>query len=252
MKKFISKNSYLVIIAGIICFILLWEAMSGKYGNDIVLPSIFSIFSELKRIIFSDFFYLNLQSSFSRCAEALFFSVFSAILLGITGFNRKIPGILFSSFSGFLKAAPVIAMIVLILIWFPKEKAPVIIAFMISFSIVYDTVVNSIEDLYTGKRELISIYHINRKNRVLYFYFPVLVDRLLGIMGSVTGLIIKTVIAGEIYSQPKYGIGSQILSEKMNLNTAGVIAWILIVVALSGIVDFLCKYLQKRLLFWKN
>ena len=74
----------------------------------------------------------------------------------------------------------------------------------------------------------------------------------MNIMSSVFGLILKTVIAGEIYSQPKYGMGSGILNEKLTLNTAGIIAWIVITVFFSLIVDYIFRFLRSRVMFWRN
>ncbi|MDU2663168.1 MAG: ABC transporter permease, partial [Clostridioides difficile] len=59
-------------------------------------------------------------------------------------------------------------------------------------------------------------------------------------------------IAGEVYSQPTYGIGTMIQTEKINFNTSGIFAWIIIVLLISAILQIAQKFLARRAFLWKR
>ena len=249
---FFMKNKYLVFIFSVIVTGAVWELLSKYTGNDVIFPGLISIFREIKLIISKDIFFREVYSTFIRIFAAFFISLVSSLILGILSANIKSVQIFLKPQISFVKYAPIIAMIVLILIWFPKEISPLVIGTIISFPIFYDNIIGSINNIDPDTKRLINVFHISRKDSVIKIYFPALLFNLMNIMSSVFGLILKTVIAGEIYSQPKYGMGSGILNEKLTLNTAGIIAWIVITVFFSLIVDYIFRFLRSRVMFWRN
>ena len=248
---FSMKNKYFIYSISIILFLIIWEIIGKTVNNTTIFPSVFIIIKNIKEIITSPYFYISIKETFIRIIEAFLISLVTAVILGIIAINSKFYYTFISPYMSFIRYAPIIAMIVLILIWFPKETAPVIIGVMISFPIFYDNIINSIKNLNTDLKSLIKVFHINKLNSIIHIYLPTIVFSIINTISSVFGLIIKTVIAGEIYSQPKYGIGSQILYEKMSLNTSAVISWIIIIIFLSFLLDLIFRYIQNRLLFWR-
>lgn len=245
------KNKCFAYILSIFLFLIIWEIIGKFINNETIFPSVFIIIKNIKEIILSPYFYISMRETFVRVIEAFLISLVTAVISGVIAINSKFYYTFLSPYMSFIRYAPIIAMIVLILIWFPKETAPVIIGVMISFPIFYDNIINSIKNLNPDLKSLIDVFRINNLNSITYIYLPTIVFSIINTISSVFGLIMKTVIAGEIYSQPKYGIGSQILYEKMSLNTSAVISWIIIIVFLSFILDYIFKYVQNKFLFWR-
>ena len=67
-------------------------------------------------------------------------------------------------------------------------------------------------------------------------------------MTSTFFLVLKVVIEGEVYGQPLYGIGTAIQGEKINFNTSGIFAWIIIVAILCYITDKIIIYFTGKLI----
>ena len=245
------KNKRVVFLLSIIIFIIGWEISASLVHNSVLLPSLQIIFIEMKAIIFSSDFYINVVNTFIRIFITFLISLSGAIILGIISVTFNFMYTFFQPYMNFMKYTPIMAMIVLVLIWFPKEVASSIIGILMSFPIFYDSIINSIRKIDSNKIELINLFKIDKVSVILKIYLPSVIFSLLNILSSTFGLIIKTVIAGEIYSQPKYGIGSQILYEKLSLNTVGIIAWILIIIVISYIFDLIFSLINKNLLFWR-
>ena len=249
---FFMKSKYLVFFLSVLGTGIIWELISKYIGNDVIFPGLISILQEIKLIISKDTFFREIYSTFIRIFCAFLISMISSLILGILSANFRVVRVFLKPQISFIKYAPVIAMIVLVLIWFPKEVSPLVIGTVISFPIFYDNIVGSINNIDPEIKKLINAFHINKKDSVIKLYFPALMFNLANIVSSVFGLILKTVIAGEIYSQPKYGVGSGILNEKITLNTQGVIAWIIIIVFFSLILDFAFRIFRNKVMFWRK
>lgn len=252
MKKYSAENKLLIYLFSFVIFLVIWEITSIIIKNSIILPGVFVIFRDIILILQSGESYTAVGNTFVRIFTAFILSLILSLILGIIVTASKFVYNFFHPYLNFIKYAPIIAMITIILIWFPKETAPVIIGILMSFPIFYDSIVNSIKKLRPDTAELIKIFQINKRHTIIKIYFPSVLFGLIEIVSSVFGLIVKTVIASEIYSQPKYGIGSRILYEKLSLNTSGIIAWIIIIVFISFIFDLLFRYIKNKLLFWRD
>ena len=249
---FFMKNKYFIFVLSIVVTGIVWEIISKYVGNDVIFPGLISVLREMKLIVCKDIFFKEIYSTFIRIFTAFFISLLASLIFGILSANFRAVQIFLKPQISFIKYAPIIAMIVLILIWFPKELSPLVIGVIISFSIFYDNIIGSINNIDPDTKRLINVFHISKKDAIIKIYFPALLFNLINIMSSVFGLILKTVIAGEIYSQPKYGIGSGILNEKLTLNTAGIIAWIIITVFFSLILDYIFRFFSIRVMVWRN
>ncbi|MCD6342953.1 MAG: hypothetical protein J7L76_04140 [Spirochaetaceae bacterium] len=60
------------------------------------------------------------------------------------------------------------------------------------------------------------------------------------------GLSMKVIIAAEVLSQPKTGIGTMFQIERARLNTTGVFAWSLLVILLTAGMDVLFSVVKKH------
>jgi NitT/TauT family transport system permease protein len=74
----------------------------------------------------------------------------------------------------------------------------------------------------------------------------------MSIFVSTFSLTFKVVITGEVYGQPKFGIGSQIQLEKVNFNVSGIFAWIVIIVFISIVLEVINKLLNKKIYRWNK
>ena len=216
------------------------------------MPTLGEVFISLKEIILDDKFILNIVSTLLRCLISFFVALVLALVLGIISNsislikNFLVPIILL------IKSVPNMVLIVLTLIWFSKESSPYIVVFIMVFPILYDGVLGAIENIDKGILEMADLYKVGRREKILKVYLPSIKFSLISILSSTISLGFKIVIAGEVYGQPMYGIGAMIQSEKVNFNTTGIFAWIIIIVIISGILNFIQKLLLRRVFIWKR
>lgn len=243
--KFQITLSYVILL-------FLWQITAIKINNDIYLPTINQVLDNINEIVLSSRFYLDIIFSVGRCLFSFFIAIMVALILGMMSYISRVIRNFLQPVTSIAKSIPTMIVIVLALIWFDKDSAPFIVGFAMVFPILYDNILDSILSIDKRILEMANLYKIGIKKKILNIYFPSIKFRLISILGSTFSLALKVIIAGEVYGQPKYGMGTQIQLEKMNFNTPGIFAWIVIVVSTSFLLENCQKPLLRRSFIWKR
>lgn len=246
MKSYILKDKRLVTVSKA-SMVLIWILLSKLINNEVILPSISSTFLSLIKIVKDEYFLKTIQNTLFRTIIGFAISLLIAITSGVLSSYSKIIYNFMLPILKFLNSIPTIAIIVLALIWLNNEIVPVFVGFLMVFPILYEAVLNSILDIDKDIIEMAKIYKVRRARIVKDIYIPSIIYNLSSILNSVLGINLKMVIAGEVLSQPKYSIGSSLQLQRMYLNTSGVFAWIVIILLLSKIFDFISKGIKRSL-----
>lgn len=251
IKVFQDKNKVQVALSCVI-LLFLWEIIALKINNDIYLPTLTQVFESIKEIILEDRFAIDVFSTISRCILSFVISLVVAFALGIVSYSFNIFKNFLTPITSLARSIPNMVLIVLTLIWFNKESAPYIVVFIMVFPVLYDVVLGSMKNIDKGILEMADLYKIRKKDKILKIYLPAIKFSLISILSSTISLGFKIVIAGEVYGQPEYGIGAMIQSEKVNFNTTGIFAWVIIIIIISSLLNLIEKLLLRRAFIWRR
>jgi ABC-type nitrate/sulfonate/bicarbonate transport system, permease component len=245
MIMHIIKNKKYMLI-GTALLILVWWIVSMMLNNPIILPSPIETINSLGVIVSDKSFIYTLMATLQRCVLGFVISLFLASIVGIiAALNNKIFEMLQPTMA-LLETVPTMAIIVLALIWLTNEKAPILLAAIVVFPVIYEAVIQGIVDIDKSVISMTKVYKVGITDSIRYIYFPSMAKSVVGVLSSVTGLCLKMVIGGEVLGQPNYGIGTSIQMEKMQLNTAGVFSWIVILVVFVLFIESIIKLMTKR------
>ncbi|NFN19305.1 ABC transporter permease subunit [Clostridium botulinum] len=251
MKEYTWK-SRVCILASCLFFLTVWQVLAVVINNDIYLPNIQQVITEMIKIISRRDFNLILLSSVYRSVLCYILAIILAIVLGVLTFMYPFFRFLLAPINSFAKTIPTMVLVVLVLVWFNKDNAPFIVGFAITFPILYEGIVGSLNNIDEKLIDMMNIYEISLIDKIKKIYGPVIKFHLASIFVSTFSLAFKVVIAGEVHGQPKYGIGSAIQLEKVNFNTSGIFAWIVIIVILSLAFEFINNLFKARIYRWKK
>lgn len=240
MKEYILKDRKLSIISKII-IIIGWILLSNIVDNEVIFPTIKSTVISLIQLIKSPNFFIIIGYSIIRSLVGFFISLLLAIIIGIFSSLSKIIYNLMVPIINFLTSVPTIAIIILALIWLNNEMVPIFIGFIMVFPILYETVLKGISNIDKNIMAMAEIYKVDKMTIVNDIYIPSIFLNLSLIFTSTLGINLKMVIAGEVLSQPKYAIGSNLQLQKIYLNTSGVFAWIIIILLIAKIFEYIMK-----------
>ena len=243
MKTYTLKDKRLSTISKL-AMIIIWIFLSRIVDNEVILPSIKSTFISILVIIKGPSFLSIIKWTLLRTLIGFSISLSLAMILGILSSISKIAYNLMVPILKTLNSVPTIAIIVLALIWLNNNLVPMFVGFIMVFPILYEGVLNSILNVNDHIIQMAHLYKVKKTKIIKDIYLPNIFYKLSSIFNSALGINLKMVIAGEVLAQPKFAIGSSLQLERVYLNTPGVFAWILIILLISGIFDYIVNALN--------
>ena len=240
MKRYILKDRRLSLIAKV-SIIIVWILISRIVDKEVIVPSIRSTFISIWEIIREPSFLNTIKYTLFRALAGFLISLFLGVATGILSSISKVIFNLMEPILKFLNSIPTIAIILLALIWLNNEYVPMFVGFVMVFPVIYEAVLNSILNVDRDIIEMSYLYKVSKIGIVKNIYMPNILYNLSSILKGVLGINLKMVIAGEVLAQPKYAIGSSLQLQRIYLNTSGVFAWIVIILLISGIFDYIVR-----------
>jgi len=248
MPSLEGKRSLLIIrIASLFSFLLIWKLASQWMDSSIILPSPEDTLKETWALLLTRGFYQSLGATLLRGITGFFLSMLLGLCVGILAGKSYILREFFRPFLTSIQSTPVLAIILLALIWFPTETVPVFVAFLMGFPIITTNVVEGILAVDRRLIEMTRVFRIEAWKRALYVVLPSILPYLVGGASSALGLSWRVVVASEVLSQPILGIGTGMQEAKLRLETARVFAWTLAALVLSYSTESIFRGVVKRL-----
>ena len=231
-------------------FILLWQLIAVIINNDVYIPRIQQVIEAIKIILNEQNFLKVIFSSFYRTMFSYLLALIFSMILGVLATVCPFFQYVMQPINSFGKTIPTMVLVVLSLVWFDKDKTPFVVGFAITFPILYEGIRNGLMQIDKKIIDMTKIYEVSLKDKIEKIYLPVMKFYFMSIFVSTFSLTFKTVIAGEVHGQPKFGIGSQIQLEKVNFNTSGIFAWIVIIVIISVVLEIINKLFKEKTYRW--
>lgn len=245
-------NNKIQITLGCILLLVIWQLVAYKINNDIYIPKLQEVYNSLVEIVTGKDFVKTVLSSFYRSLVSFSIALLLATIIGVLSSLYPFINNLLKPLNSIGKTIPTLVLVVLALIWFNKNSAPFVVGAAIVFPILYDGIVNTLTKKDKKIEEMLEIYEVPVKKRVGKVYIPNIIFYILKVLVPSLSLAFKVVIAGEVHGQPKYGIGTAVQLEKMNFNTPGIFAWIVIIAIISILFELLNKILTGKYYRWQE
>lgn len=226
-KRWIQKS---IIIIG---WLLVWQLVSLWVGNDILLVGPWETLKTLwGKLWEAAFWQACICSVFRICAGFL-----AGMLLGVTlaavSVRYSVLEEILAPVMTLLKAVPVASFVVLFLIWWSSAWLATAISFCIVLPNLY---INTLEGMKSTDRKLLEmarVFRISRRDQFLYIYRPALKPFWDSAIRLAAGMSWKSGVAAEVIGLPEHAIGEQLYMSKIYLDTAGVLAWTVMIILIS-------------------
>lgn len=237
------KNKLLVFFV----IVAVWGLLA--YFNDpIILPSPKIVFLSIIDILKTKESYQMILSSFTRVIVGLVMTFLIGIPLGVSlSLNNALKELVMPLVK-FLQGTPVISWILLALIWLKIDFIPIFILLLNSLPILTINIYEGILSIDKKLLEMSKFYKVSNKKIIKNLYIPSTVSHIVASSGIILSSSFKIVVMAEIITKIGSGIGSSINYAWINIETEKILAWTLILVSLSMLIDFFInKILKSRL-----
>lgn len=232
--------------AGALAFLLVWEAAARGIGSEIVLPPPLRVARAAADLFPTTRFLAALEGTFLRGLGAFGISMAAGIAVGLACGLSPVLAASLSPVLTVIRATPVLAVILLALIWFPDWAVPVFAAVLMAFPVVVADVRQGVRSADAGLLEMARLFRLRKRDRVRTIYLPALAPHLASASHGALGLCWKVVVAGEVLSQPARALGTGMQGARIQLETAEVLAWTLAGILLCALTDAAFKLLQRK------
>lgn len=243
MKKHTQKLSYLIFLA---VFIIIWHFLS-RGRETLIFPSPYEVLLSFVSILQSKTFMPSVLNTVKAVFISFAFAFIPSLILGILGKLIKPVYDIMDSISGIIRSIPSVAIILIALLLLPVSVTPIVICFFVVFPVLYTNIAEGLVSVDNKLLEMARVYRIDKKKIILGIYIPSLYTYLIAGARSALGLNFKIMVTAEVFNFIKLNtIGAQMYMYKIQIDIAGIIAWTIIVVAISLLFDFLLKKTFER------
>lgn len=256
-KSFWDKNKYLIISAlFVLALFIIWELVVVIFKVDyIILPRFSLVAKEFVFLLGKGDFYSRLLGTFVRVIMALGLAIIIGVILGIFAVNRYIRACL-RPIIATIKSVPVMAITLIILLQFDRQKAPLIIGFLMAFPIMYNSTIFGIDSIDKSLIEISKVYSTRLKDKVFKIWTPLMMPSVFSGIETSGGMCVKAVISAEILCNTLYSLGQAMHNANANFfeekDMAILFAYCLVAILLSLMLEFVIKLIAKPILKWKD
>ncbi len=245
-KKYIYRTLSVIFI------LLVWKLGSVWLKNNLILPSPENTFAAFVRLLESASFYKALGFTLLRGAAGMILAIVLATLLGTwAGMNAAFHAFL-EPILVIVRSTPVISFILLALIWMGPENVPVFISLLTMFPLICTGIISGIRNTDKELVDMAHVYGVRRLRMIRGLYFPSLMPYLFNGLSNAMGFGWRAVIIGEVLSQPRWGLGTEMQLAQTYLLVSNVISWTIVAVLLGYLFEWLLQRIMAYTMKWKE
>jgi len=233
-----KKATLLAAAAGLLFLLAAWEAASVVMGKEIILPSPARVLGAAISLYPTPRFLSDLGATFLRGLAAFGLSAGIGLAAGFASAQRPLFGAAIAPILTAIRATPVLALVLIALLWFPAGFVPIFSAFLMAFPIMVTSAAEGARATDPRLLEMTRLFRVPRREILLRLRLPSAAPHILSGAKSALGLSWKVVVAGEILSQPPRALGTGMQDARLLLESANVFAWALAAVALCGLTEW--------------
>lgn len=245
MKKNINLLSYLYPVLSVIFILAIWAISAKVIDQEIVLPTFGQTWQGLIKIVSDSKFFIRVANSVLRCLIAFLISFIlassCAILSKIFNPVKKMLHVVVL----LLKAVPTMSFILLALIWMSSFNAPILVAVIVLYPIMYSAILTSIESVDSSLIEMANAYKVPKTKQIKRLYLPQIQNDLFKIVRANISFSIKLIIAAEVMAYTKNSIGVSMNNSRLYFEMGELFAWTLVAIIIAGLLELIVIAVEK-------
>ncbi len=215
------------------CWIAVWQLAAILIHNPILIAGPIETVKALSELLGTSAFAESVTFSFLRIVGGFLAGSAAGILFAYAAGKKSAVKDILAPLVTMLKSVPIASFIILALIWFGSKTLSFFISFIVVFPILYLNTLQGIESLDAKMTEMAEVFHIPPAANLRYIVLPGVYPFLRSGFELALGMSWKSGIAAELIGQYKFSIGNQLYMDKITLDTAGVLAWTIVIVLVS-------------------
>ena len=214
MKQLLWKNLWQC-LAAIGFLVVVWVVAYFAVGNHLLIPSFSESIKEVGALLVSKGFWLGLGMSLLRAGIAFLISFVLAVIFAVVAY-------LYPTFGGFLapvvsalRSLPILAVLLILLSFLGAGEAPVAVAFLSLFPMLYTGVLAAISGVDKHLIEVSRVQGTPLFRRVSAIYLPLSSPYILKEAGGALSFSLKLIVSAEVLASTAKSLGGMMQEAKI-------------------------------------
>ncbi|MBQ8322568.1 MAG: ABC transporter permease subunit [Clostridia bacterium] len=214
MKKGIGKN-LLYTLAAVAFLIAFWAVAWAAVGNELLVPSFSDTVKEFFALWTDGAFWVGFLRTLLRVLVAFVLSFVSAVGLAVISYLLPPFGRFFAPIVAVLRSMPVLAVLLILIVWTSAGVAPVWVAFFSLFPMLYAGTLSALAGVDKDLIEMSRAFKVPVKRRVSGLYLPAVTPYMIRESGAGLGFAVKLVVSAEVLVRTKNSLGGLIQNAQL-------------------------------------
>lgn len=227
-----------------------WIAVYALIGNDWLFPSFSATVREAVRLLGEKFFWKAFAATFLRTLAAFSLSFFPAAILAVVAYTVPAFGRFFAPVISAVRSLPTMAVLLIILVWTTPKTAPVIVAFLALFPLLYAGISAALSSVDPALVEMSRVYRVPLSARVFRLYLPSAAPYVLRESSAALSFALKLTVSAEVLANTYVSLGGLMQQSRIYVEMPALFALTLLVVsggfALEGIGGAVARFAERR------
>lgn len=196
---------------------LVWQIAYKVADNEYLIPSFSATMREGIRLFGQYSFWRAFDATCLRTLLAFSVSFAAALVLSVVAYLLPAFGKFLAPVVSVLRSLPTMAIILILLIWTTPKAAPVIVAFLAVFPLLYAGMSAALSSVPSELREMSRVYRIPHVKRIFGLYIPCAAPYLLRESAAALSFSLKLVVSAEVLSNTFQSLGGLLQEARIYL-----------------------------------
>lgn len=245
MKRFITNHNFLSGIS-IVGLIFIWHSAAWLIDEPLILPTPRAALFNLLILSGTRDFWRHLGATLGRGLTAFGVSFMIALVIGIAAGKFKPVAAVLRPLLVCLRSTPSMSIIILALLWFRGGNVSFFVIILVVLPLLVQNVIEGARSIDPELREMAVLYRVKKSLLLWKLYLPSMLPFLAAGVSSGLGLAWKVSVVAEVLAYPAWGIGTQMDTARIYLQTEKVFAWTIAVIGIGLMFDYLVDYLLRK------
>lgn len=239
MKK--SIESSVAIAVGVMSIIVFWHVAAIALNDEMMMPAPSAVAREFIAVFGEKSTYKSIIGTLWRSTISFLTAFAVAVLFALAANSSPFCEKLFYPLIAFVRVVPAMSVIFLCLVWVKKDNSPIVISFIVVFPMTYSATLNAMKNRDKKVAEMLKVYGVKPLKVFFGVTLPEVFDGLFPELVSVLAFNVKLTVSGEAIAYTNFSIGREMYRANALDNTAKLMAFTLIAVLLSIIIELAAK-----------
>ncbi len=252
MKTAKKQNVFVkpaLILLSFAVLILIWQLAAVIIDVPLILPRPKQVFIAFFQLLGRSAFWTSLGTSFIHIYSGCLAGLLVGVIIGIITCIFPPFDTMLSPIFSIVRSTPVACFIIVAWTLIGAENLPFFISLLMVAPVMMTGTQSGIRATSKDLLEASRIYQLSFAKTIRTCYLPAIVPHLFTTVINCLGLAWKAGIAAEVIVRVKGTVGYAIWEAKSwDINSSNLFAWTIAVIIISLVLEYLFKWLSKKLL----